>query len=183
MIGYLSGNVLEIYKDTVIILINGVGYSVINPYPYDFKVNEEISLYIYTHVREDQITLFGFKSMAEKEAFLKTIQVKGIGPKTAVGIFAAVDYSHFVQAIENENVTFLKKLPGIGPKSASQIILDLKGTLASETKVNNNLDDAKDALLALGYKENDIIKVVKLINNDDLSTEDYIKQALGLLLK
>jgi len=183
VIGYLKGKVLDIYKDSILLDVHDVGYSVLTPNPYQYQINTEVSLYIYTYVREDQLTLFGFTSMSEKEAFLKTIQVKGIGPKTALGIFAAVDYSHFVQAIENENINFLKKLPGIGLKSASQIILDLKGKLALTSKMNNHVDDAIEALIALGYKESDVNKVMKSINDDSLSTEAYIKQALGLLLK
>jgi Holliday junction DNA helicase RuvA len=183
MIGYLKGNVKEITKDSLIIDVNNVGYNVICANPYSFIKDKEYELYIYTHVREDQISLFGFKTLNEKDAFLRTLQVKGIGPKTAIGIFAAVDYLHFVHAIDDNNVSFLKKLPGIGLKSANQIILDLKGKLELNENVSNNITDAKEALIALGYKENDIVKVFKVINKVDLSVEDYIKQALALLLK
>jgi len=183
MIGYLQGFVLSCFKDSVLVNVNGVGYQVITPNPFQYQVNSELSMYIHTYVREDQITLYGFITIEEKEAFLKTIQVKGIGPKTAIGIFAAVDYARFVSEIENENIAFLKKLPGIGLKSASQIILDLKGKLSTSLPINSTRQDAVDALLALGYKESDVVKVLKSITGDDLSTQDYIKQALALLLK
>lgn len=186
MIGYLNGEILTSSKDTVIINTNGVGYSVLTPYPYEFKKGQIIELYIYTHVREDQLLLFGFKTSSEKDFFLRLIQVKGVGPKTAIGILAAVDYNKLVEAIEDENVTFLKKLPGIGQKSANQIILDLKGKISGPnllSNLTNDLDDAIEALLALGYKESDVKKVAKTLATEDLSVEDYIKKGLQLLLK
>ncbi|WP_423364623.1 Holliday junction branch migration protein RuvA [Mycoplasma sp. P36-A1] len=186
MIGYLKGIIITSVKDYVVLNVNNVGYSVITPYPFEFKLNQEIELHIYTHVREDQITLFGFKTTTEKDVFLKLIQVKGVGPKVAIGILSAVDYNQLMDAIASENITFLKKMPGIGPKSANQIILDLKGKISQVnlfSNETNDLEDAIEALIALGYKEVEVNKIAKILNKEILSTEEYIKKGLQLLLK
>ena len=184
MIGYVKGQIININKDHVIVNVHDVGYQVITPLPYDYKINELVELFIYTHVKEDQLVLFGFKELAQKEIFLKLISVKGVGPKTAIGILSSINYLRLVEAIDNGNVDFLKKIPGIGLKSASQIILDLKGKFVfDKTELNSELTDAIDALIALGYKENELKKVEKELSNQKLSTEKYIKLGLQLLLK
>lgn len=184
MIGYLKGSVQAITKDSIILNVNCVGYRVLTPLPYEYKIDEVLEFFIYTHVREDQISLFGFKEHEQKELFLKLISVKGVGPKTALGILSSVNYIKLIEAIDTENIAFLKKMPGIGPKSAAQIVLDLQGKLVvDKTLVNSELEDAIDALLALGYKDNEIKKISKDLNAEALSTEEYIKKGLKLLLK
>lgn len=184
MIGTLHGQVALIESDHIIVDVGGVGYEVLTILPYEYKMGQEVQLYTYTHVREDQLLLFGFKDLAIKKLFLKLIQVKGVGPKTAIGILSSIDYQSFTEAIDEENINILKKIPGIGPKSAAQIVLDLKGKLASTQGIlNAELKDALEALGALGYKNSEINKVEKSLHKQTLSTEEYIKQGLQILLK
>ncbi len=104
-------------------------------------------------MREDEQYLVGFKTEYEKEAFLSLISVKGIGPRTALGAMSATTAEELFNAIAANNITFLKKLPGIGAKAAAQIILDLKGQLTGSPSGNpNQYDEVRDALKGLGYK-------------------------------
>ncbi|MDF9867736.1 Holliday junction DNA helicase RuvA [Bacilli bacterium PM5-3] len=184
MIGFLKGNILMINKDSLIVDVHDVGYHVLTPLPYEYKINDQVELFIYTHVKEDQLVLFGFKELAQKELFLKLISVKGVGPKTAISILSSINYVKLIEAIDNEDITFIKKIPGIGLKSASQIVLDLKGKfVVDSTDINTDLSDALEALSALGYKDNEIKKIEKELNKEKLSTEEYIKLGLQLLLK
>ena len=115
--------------------------------------------------------------------FLKLIEVKGLGCKMALPILATGSISGIIDAIERENILYLKKFPKIGDKVARQIILDLKGKLVSSNTIVNNInEELVEALKALGYKLSDINKVVKQIDNN-LKIEDQIKEALKLLLK
>jgi holliday junction DNA helicase RuvA len=184
MIGFLKGKVKLIESDHIVVDVHDVGYEILTILPYEYKIDDEVVLYVYTHVREDQMLLFGFKELDIKKLFLKLIQVKGVGPKTALGILSSIDYATFSQAIEQGDINMLKKIPGIGPKSAGQIVLDLKGKLVvSEQSSNPDLQDALEALLALGYKKPEIHKVEKALANLSLSVEEYIKQGLQILLK
>ncbi|MEG0569979.1 MAG: Holliday junction branch migration protein RuvA [Erysipelotrichales bacterium] len=184
MIGYLKGNVIIINKDNIVLDVNNVGYRILTPMPYEYILNNEYQFYVYTHVREDQISLFGFKSNDQKDVFLQLISVKGVGPKTGLGILSSIDHNELVQAIEANDINFLKKMPGIGPKSAAQIVLDLQGKLIVDTtNTNHDLKEALEALEALGYKNAEIKKVEKGLSNQKLSTEEYIKEGLQLLLK
>lgn len=184
MIGYLKGQVISIEKDSIIININGVGYQVLTSLPYEYILYEEVELYIYTHVKEDQFILFGFKNKDIKALFLKLISVKGVGPKTALTITASLDYQKILQAIDDENISLLKKLPGIGMKSAQQIILDLKGKMVSENiSINNELEDAMEALKVMGFKDSDLNKINKSLSQESLSTDEYIKLGLKILTK
>ncbi|MDR1782623.1 MAG: Holliday junction branch migration protein RuvA [Bacilli bacterium] len=184
MIGYLRGNIINIDKDSVIVDVNNVGYQVITPLPYDYHLNQEVIFYIYTHVKEDQLLLFGFNDLEKKQLFLKLISVNGVGPKTAITILSSIDIDVLIQAIELEQVNTLKKIPGIGPKAAAQIILDLKGKFdLNNIKINNDLNDALEALKALGYKDSEVKKIEKELCKEELNTEQYIKKGLKLLLK
>lgn len=185
MIGYLLGKVIVIEKDHLILDVNNVGYQVYTIHPYQYQINQELSLYVHTNVKEDSITLFGFENIDLKNLFLKLIQVKGVGPKTAIGILSSIDFNNLIIAIENNDVNMIKKIPGIGTKSASQIILDLKGKLVTESNINinENLNDALEALMALGYKNSELNKISKQLSSEDLTTEEYIKLGLKLMLK
>ena len=112
--------------------------------------------------------------------------VKGIGPKTAVGILACGDYTKIVGAIEDGNIAYLKKIPGIGPKAAQQIVLDLKGKLVLSDQADQSVDadreEAMEVLKALGYKASEITSVMKRIT-ETLDTNGYVKKALSLLVK
>lgn len=184
MYSYIKGIIKNIEANYIVIENNNIGYQVYTPNPYVFKLEEEYLIYLYQHIREDENTLFGFKTLEEKELFLKLISVKGLGPKMTLPILATGSVNGVVDAIERENILYLKKFPKIGDKVARQIILDLKGQLVSkeETINNKNFDELVDALKALGYKNKDITDVLPKINQD-IEIEQQIKEALKLLLK
>ncbi len=183
MYGYIKGIITEIESNYIIIDNNGIGYLVYVANPYSFELNNEYTVYTYTHIREDEHALYGFKSKEEKDLFLRLISVKGLGPRMALPILATGSIPGIIDAIERENILYLKKFPKIGDKVARQIILDLKGKLAKVEEPNNSPNNELiDALLALGYKQADIKKVVSQISTD-MTIEKQIKEALKLLLK
>ena len=176
---------MEIESNYIVLDNNGIGYLINVASPYSFTIDEEVKVYIYQYVREDEISLYGFKEKAEKELFLKLINVKGVGCKMALPILATGSISGIVDAIERENILYLKKFPKIGEKVAKQIVLDLKGKLGAtiDTKFTPVVDDELvEALKALGYKQVDINKVLPQIHKEN-SIEMQIKEALRLLLK
>lgn len=183
MYGYIKGTVKEVESNYIILDNNGVGYLIYTPNPYSFNIDEEYTVYIYQSVKEDELSLYGFKLKEEKDLFLKLIEVKGLGCKMALPIIATGSINGIIDAIERENILYLKKFPKIGDKVAKQIILDLKGKLNTNGVVtNNNNDELIEVLKGLGYKTNDILKVVRQVNTN-LSLEDQIKESLKLFLK
>jgi len=183
MYSYIKGTITEIESNYVVLDNNGMGYLIYTPNPYSFNVSEEYKVYIYQNVKEDELSLYGFKTKEERNLFLKLIEVKGLGCKMALPIIAAGSISGIVDAIERENILYLKKFPKIGDKVARQIILDLKGKLVSTGEViNNTNDELIEALKGLGYKTSDISKVVKQVDSTD-TLENQIKEALKFLLK
>lgn len=186
MYSYILGKVVEININHIVIENNGIGYLIYVSNPYDFVLNNEVKVYLYQYVKEDGLLLFGFKTSAEKDLFLKLIMVKGIGCKTAIGILATGEITNIISAIETGNVAFLKKIPGIGPKAAQQIILDLQGKFKDNATAiinNNDLDEAAEVLGALGYKKAEIDKALAVLLNEKLDTNGYVKRALSLLVK
>ncbi len=188
MYGYIIGRVTKITPKFIIQENNGIGYIIIVPNPYNFKLNEDYKIYTYQYVREDQNDLYGFLSDEEKELFLKLISVSGIGPKSALSILASGSVSEVVKAIEARNDAYLRKFPGIGTKASQQIILDLKGKisfkeeLVSDGSSTSKLSDVEEALMALGYGKKELTKVLsKLDCNKEVG--DLIKDALKLLAK
>ena len=141
-------------------------------------------MFLYNHVREDENSLYGFKSNEELELFLKLLNVKGLGPKMALPLLAMGSISGISDAINRENVLYLKKFPKIGDKLAKQMILDLKGKLDIET--NELVDDTSDELIevlkGLGYKDKEIKAVIPNVNKE-IRIEDQVKEALRLLVK
>ena len=186
MYSSIVGKVVEINIDHIVIENNGIGYLVYVSNPYEFIKGKEAKVYLYQYVKEDGLLLYGFKTNEEKEMFLKLILVKGIGCKTAIGILATGDVTSIISAIETGNVAYLKKIPGIGPKAAQQIILDLQGKFKNTTTTiinNNDLDEASEVLVALGYKKSEVDKVLAVLLNEKLDTNGYVKRALSLLVK
>jgi len=181
MYEYIIGIVTDIDSSSIVLENNNIGYKLYCSNPYGFKLNEESKVYIYQQIREDDNTLFGFKTKDEKNMFLKLIEVKGLGPKMALPLLS-VPNSELMGEIEKGNINYLKKFPKIGDKVARQIILDLKGKLVNKDEVIVKDDELKDALMALGYKQAEISKVASNIDSS-LSLEDKIKEALKLLLK
>lgn len=198
MYEYLTGLVTVVAPQYIVVDVNGVGYKLLvaNPYRYQEDRTKKVQVYVYQAVREDNISLFGFTDQNEKNLFMQLINVSGIGPKSALAILANPDHQGLVDAITNNNVNYLTKFPGIGKKTASQIVLDLRDKLTNESSsslfattqltvdatVNRELKDALEALAALGYKERDIKKVQKtLMKEEQMATDEYLRQALRLL--
>ena len=179
MYNYIKGIVTEINSNYICLENNLIGYLIYTVNPYTFRLNNEYKVYLYECVREDEISLYGFKDINERDLFLKLISVKGLGPKMALPLLAG-NSEDVIQAIENGNIEYLKKFPKIGDKVARQIILDLKGKLVSDEVAVQN-DELVSALQALGYKQADIKKILPSITENTI--EKQIKEALKLLLK
>lgn len=189
MIAFVSGIVRLIRTDSVVLDVHGVGYEVFISKALTQKIGDELFLYTYQHVREDAMLLYGFIKQEDYEVFMRLINVKGIGPKTAQTMLAVCPGSKMIQAIEEDDVKLLKSLPGIGAKTASQIVLDLKGKFVSvetkeETISNPVWKETQEALVALGYKVNQLTGVRKeLANKTDLNVNEMLRMALAILAK
>jgi len=183
MYSYIIGVVTGYEKNSIILENNNIGYLINVGNPYNYKLNEEIKIYLYNHIKEDENSLYGFKNSDEKELFLKLINVKGIGPKMALPLFAGNNINEIMNAINNDNIHYLTKFPKIGEKLAKQIILDLKGKLmSSDNNMNSSSNELIEVLESLGYKLADIKKILNKIDNN-LTIENQIKEALKLLGK
>ena len=170
-----TGKVVNIDKESVAIgLPSGIAYELLVARTSDFAYEEETTVYVHEVFNENDHYLVGFKDKLEKEAFESLIEVKGIGPKTAIVALGATNPNDLMKAIAANNTTFLKKLPGIGPKAAAQIILDLKGS-------PNQYDEVREGLKALGFKVKAIDEALASINEPGLSNEEVLRQALKKL--
>ncbi len=202
MIGFLKGEIEYVASDYIVIDVGGVGYnvfvsgSVLNNMP---RVGSEIKLYTYLNVREDAMQLFGFVSRDELSVFKLLITVNGIGPKGALSILSVMTTDELRFAVASEDSKTIAKSPGIGAKTASKLILELKDKLKLEDAIERNLpmdesignktgmsdmkNEAVMALVALGYSQSEAVKAVKNVAIDsDMSSEDIIKLALRTLI-
>lgn len=186
MYNYIMGSVTDIESTYIVLETNGIGYQIATPNPYSFDIGNTYKVYVYQYIREDENSLYGFKTKEEKEMFLKLISVKGLGPKMALPILATGSISGIMDAIERENILYLKKFPKIGDKVAKQMILDLKGKISITGVENvvssNSYEELIEVLKGLGYKEKEIKGIVVKVDQS-LSIEDQVKEALKLLLK
>lgn len=195
MFEYITGKLMFIYPTEVVVDVGGVGYllQVANPYAFSSQLNQSITVYVYQAVREDAITLFGFRNIDEKQLFLKLISVSGIGPKSALSILASDDNDGLINAIEQNNVNYLTRFPGVGKKTAGQLVLDLKGKLGTvnveavyNTTQNENeelLDEVSQALSGLGYSVKEIQKVLPILKEQNYTTtQSALSAAFKLLL-
>lgn len=195
MYEYLNGELAHILPTAIVVDVHGVGYQVVfaNPYRLQDSLKKQIKVLVQQVVREDSITLYGFISNEERELFQRLISVSGIGPKSAMSILANDDTEGFVNAVESGNVTYLTKFPGVGKKTAQQIILDLKGKFeavpeeTTKAVVSTNqatLEEAKEALLGLGYSAKEITKIWESLEVAAPSTtQEALKVAFKLLMK
>lgn len=197
MYEYLTGLVTIVQPNYIVIDVNGVGYRLLcaNPYRYHVDQEKKVRVYVYQAVRDDDISLYGFADSDEKELFVQLLGVSGIGPKSALAILANPDHQGLIDAIADNDVSYLTKFPGIGKKTAGQIVLDLRDSIqkmptgpllnlnAQAAKTDNPaLDDALAALKALGYKEREVKKLAKqLIKTDAKTTDDYLRAGLKLI--
>ena len=192
MYAYIKGKISEINPTNIVVDNNGIGYEIVVANPYEYQLNEEKTVFISQQVREDSNILYGFSNKDQKKVFLLLLKVKGVGPKSALAILAGGTSEEIIGAIENRDVTYLTKFPGIGKKSAQQIILDLQGKVdfsmtnisSAPTAVNNYLSDAMLALEALGYSKKELAKIEKKLSAFDFAgVDEYVKQGLKLLMK
>lgn len=183
MIYFLKGKVAHIDGDTIIVDVRDVGYQVLVSHIEDYEINEEVFIFTYEVVREDDQYLVGFKTLEEKAVFLALIKVKGLGPKSAIGALSATTPTQVINAIASNNVAYLKKLPGIGGKAAAQIILDLKGEITGSKGDPGVYEEVYDALKELGFKGAAIDRVLATINEPDAKPEDVLRIALSKLRK
>lgn len=188
MIAFVNGVVRIIRNDRVVLDVHGVGYEVYLANALSQKMGDELFLYTYQHVREDAILLFGFLKEEDYEVFMRLINVKGIGPKTAQTMLSVCSGKEMIEAIENDDIKRLKSLPGIGVKTAGQIVLDLKGKFVSletsDSATSNPVwSQVQDALVSLGYKTNQLTKIKKELENTELGEDEMLRQALILLAK
>lgn len=185
MYNYIIGTVKEINPSSITLDNNNIGYEILTPNPYEFKLETEDKVYIYHHVREDIFQLYGFKDKEAKKLFIKLLSVKGIGPKSAMAILATGNVNDVIGAIELGNSKFLNKFPGIGPKASQQIILDLKGKLNLQEEFivkSNSISEVEEALKSLGYKAKEIKKALKDLDPTK-PTDQLLKDALATMLK
>ena len=192
MIEYIYGPLVEKKTNYCIIDINGMGYNIVislNTFNNLPDINEKVKILTYFSVSENNQSLFGFSDRGEKELFLLLIGVSGIGPKTAINMLSAVPPKEFKNRLIAGEVKMLTSLPGIGPKTARRIIVELKdkfidsGNEELPIEEDNTNTDAFYALRSLGFRSIDIRKVVNevLKENKDLKTELVIKESLKLL--
>lgn len=204
MIAYLSGKLLTKHANSVILDVNGVGYEVTIPLSTFYELEEngsDVSLRIYTHVREDTLQLFGFKTSREREIFLQLITVSGIGPKLGITVLSGMSADDLVGAIRTNNLARLNSIPGIGKKTAERLVIELRDKIAqlsspeleqeftskeeAATSSDAVYDDALSALVNLGYQKTIAEKALRsAIQEGTVNTvQALLRRSLQLLAK
>ncbi|RAP77885.1 Holliday junction branch migration protein RuvA [Paenibacillus montanisoli] len=209
MIDYVRGRVVHLDTEYVVIDVRDIGYRVFTPNPYAFaKSDDVVTIYIHHHVREDATLLFGFSNREEQAMFRKLLDVSGIGPRVALGVLAGGKPETIAAAIQQENLSFLTKLPGIGKKTAQRMILDLKDKLDmipggfsfaaasvalddADTKGTlfeggQNWREAREALMTLGYTAAELDRAWQGMKDKEVpdeSVDALMKRALQQLFK
>ena len=201
MIAYVKGELVQKQIGYVVIDVGGLGYKIFMSEPSIEEIGnigDEVKVHTYYRVSEDDISLFGFNTQEELRMFELLISVSGIGAKTAIAMLACIEPSQFAIAVISNDIDTLKKIPGVGPKSAQRIVLELKdkmkkeqqiseltnATLEQKSKikkaivVDSKVQEAIDALQVLGYTKKDVEKALEQIDTTELKVEDIIKQAL-----
>lgn len=195
MIAFLKGKVEFKTNSFIVIDVNGIGFKVFMTESsiQSIEKNQDIKVFTYMRVMEDDMSLYGFLNNEELAMFELLISVGGIGAKSAIAILSNIEPSAFALAVITDDVSKLKKLPGIGPKTAQRIILELKDKIKSEQAledssdikekivIDNNTQDAIDALQVLGYNRKSIEIALEGLDTKDMSVEEIIKQGLKLL--
>ncbi len=203
MIAYLSGKLLEKEANSVIVDVGGVGYDVMIPLStfYDLgEIGEDVSLRIFTYVREDTLQLFGFKTIRERELFLLLISVSGIGPKSAITALSGMSADEIIGAIRQNNLARLNSIPGVGKKTAERLVIELRDKIAKLSAISSEemksegipnisgdsiYDDAISALVNLGYHSNAAEKALKqaMQEGTEMSVQKLLRRSLQLLAK
>lgn len=204
MIAYLSGKLLTKHANSVILDVNGVGYEITIPLSTFYELEEngsDVSLRIYTHVREDTLQLFGFKTAREREIFLQLITVSGIGPKLGITVLSGMSADDLVGAIRTNNLARLNSVPGIGKKTAERLVIELRDKIAQlsspeleeefaskqESAISSDavFDDALSALVNLGYQKTIAEKALRTAIQEGTANtvQALLRRSLQLLAK
>ncbi|MGF1714077.1 Holliday junction branch migration protein RuvA [Photobacterium chitinilyticum] len=202
MIGRLRGTILEKQPPEVLLEVGGIGYEVQMPMSCFYElpeVGQEAVISTHFIVREDAQLLYGFNKKSERELFREVIKANGVGPKLGLAILSAMTAGQFVLSVENEDITTLVKIPGVGKKTAERLVVEMKDRLkgwgegdlftpasdaaASNVPAENHSaacaeDEAVSALIALGYKPQQASKVISQIAQPDMTSEAMIRDAL-----
>lgn len=182
MLYSIKGNVVDKINKNIVVSTTDFDYEVMVANPDDFELQEKIYLYLYHVIREDANYLVGFKSKDEKDAFKLLLNVQGIGPKSAITILGNVNYPDLLVAISNNDLDFVKSIPGVSERVANQILLDLSNFIVRQSHENSELyKEVKDALKALKFKVKDIDKVLPHIYIPNASRDTLLKEALRRL--
>lgn len=203
MFAYIKGSLEMKFKDYLVIDVGGLGYKIfmsetaINTIG---QIGDIIKVFTYYRVREDDVSIYGFKTQEELRMFELLLSVSGVGAKSALSMLSCIEPSEFALAVISNNVKVLTQIPGIGNKSAQRIILELKDKLKAEQaeqtdstskastsksaiEINNNVQEAISGLMVLGFAKKDIEKAFEHLDVNSLSLEDLIKKGLVLLSK
>ena len=199
MISFINGKLKEVLKDRIVVETNGVGFDIFFP-ASNFRnlpeIDEDIKVYTYMNVKEDELSLYGFLTKEDREMFLKLLTVNGVGPKGALNIISKLGFSTLIKAIANEDASLISSVPGIGQKTASKICIELgdkirklnfdskldniKANNDENKKIQNVREEAIEALIKLGYKEN---KAREILSSLDLTGDETSSDILKLALK
>lgn len=203
MIAYLSGKLLEKHANTVIVDVGGVGYEVSIPLSTFYELGDlgsEVSLRIYTHVREDAIQLFGFKTLRERDLYLRLISVQGIGARSGITMLSGMSADEIILAIRTDDLARLTSIPGVGRKTAERLVIELRdkvgelvhgGAAALDdaakgmAPTDDIFEDALSALVNLGYQRPLAEKALKQAAQEgvELSVQKLLRRALQILAK
>ena len=207
MIAHLSGTLLAKQPTSAIVDVGGVGYEVVIPLSTFYELGEngtQVQLRIYTHVREDALQLFGFKTARERELFLQLISVNGVGPSLAIKLLSGMNADEIIASIRTNNLVRLVAIPGVGRKTAERLVVDLRDKIAALSSpaleeefaakavaagelasTESMRDDAMSALANLGYQRAAAEKAVKnaIDEGGDLSVEVILRRSLRSLAK
>ena len=197
MFAYIKGSLEMKFKNYIVIDVGGLGYKIFmaeNSINTIGDIGDTVKVFTYYRVREDDVSIYGFKTQEELRMFELLLSVSGVGAKSALVMLSCIEPSEFAIAVISNNVKLLTQVPGIGTKSAQRIILELKDKIKAEqseeqieqsqektSKNNENVQEAISGLMVLGYSKKDIEKAFEHLAVESLSVEDLIKKGLILL--
>ena len=191
MIGFLKGKVEFVDGQYIILDVSGVGYRVLTPSKIfsNAKIKEELKLFIYTHVREDTLDLFGFADLSDLKLFQQLISVSGVGPKTALSIFSFGERDSIIKAVIEGDVSFFTAVPRLGRKNAQKIIIELKSKLGSIEELDltddgiKSKDEVLAALKSFGFSSQESLEALRAVGKNAKTTEEKIRLSLKYLGK
>ncbi|MCF6465908.1 Holliday junction branch migration protein RuvA [Clostridium sp. Cult2] len=190
---YITGKVVGVKEDYIVVDNNGIGYRIYTSKNslMDLKVDDKTIMYIYFNLREDGIFLYGFTTEEELNMFNLLLLVSKVGPKVGLNILSTLTVNQIKLAILKNDSNILCNAPGVGKKTASRIILELKDRIDKEDiideepiiKDNNEVEIAINGIMSLGYSRNEVLKVIKKMDTSNMVTEDIIREVLKRLSK